>query len=100
MSVVEALILLGLLILIALVGIPSAIQNVQKSRAARCAEQLDLIARGAAKYAAGNGRFPDQIGDLIPAYLEAMPVCPSGGAYTLNSPDTSPPTCTIPGHVL
>jgi hypothetical protein len=38
--------------------------------------------------------------DLLP-YLQdqIFPVCPSGGTYTLNAVGT-PPTCSIPGHVL
>ena len=38
--------------------------------------------------------------DLLP-YLPGgiFPVCPAGGAYTINAVSV-PPTCSVPGHVL
>jgi septal ring factor EnvC (AmiA/AmiB activator) len=38
--------------------------------------------------------------DILP-YLQGgiFPVCPSGGAYTINAV-AAPPTCSVPGHVL
>jgi len=49
----------------------------------------------------------DKTADAIPPALELLPylrdgifpMCPSGGAYTINAVGV-PPTCSIPGHVL
>ncbi len=37
--------------------------------------------------------------DVVRYLGGVMPVCPAGGVYTLNTVST-PPTCSVPGHVL
>lgn len=37
--------------------------------------------------------------ELVPAYIETVPVCLTGGTYTLGEVGTAP-TCTVKGHVL
>lgn len=100
MSVVEVSITLAILVLILAVSIPALFQNQQKKRVAECAMNLDSIATACKKYAAEKGRFPQHLSDLVPAYLDSVPACPSGGTYTLGTPEGDPPTCSIAEHHL
>ena len=98
MSVVEVSITLAILALILAISIPALFQNQQKKRVAECAMNLDSIATACKKYAAEKGGFPKNLSSLVPTYLETVPACPSGGTYTLGTPEGDPPTCSIPEH--
>lgn len=98
MSVVEWTIVLALLLLIAAIAVPSVRQNLRNKRAARCALNLEALRVAARNYAADRGAPPRALADLVPDYLPALPVCPSGGTYALGASADGPPTCTIPGH--
>ena len=98
MSVVELTIVVAFALLIAAISVPSVRQNVQRKRAARCALQLEALRVASRNYAAEKGVAPRAPADLVPDYLPALPVCPSGGAYALGDGPDVPPTCSIPGH--
>ena len=100
MSVVEVSITLAILVLILVISVPALFQNQQKKRIAECTMNLDAVATACKKYAAGKGDFPKHLSDLVPAYLESVPACPSGGTYTLGTPEGDPPTCSIVEHHL
>ena len=100
MSVVEASILLAILALILAISIPALFQNQQKKRVAECAMNLDSIATACKKFAAEKGGFPKNLSSLVPTCLESVPTCPSGGTYSLGTPEGDPPTCSIPEHSL
>ena len=43
-----------------------------------------------------DGRYPDQVGGLVPKYLEAVPPCPSGAVYSYDSTgEKGPPDICI-----
>ena len=100
MTVVEATIVLAILLLLAAIAVPAFIQNAQKKRAAQCAMHLDAVASACRRYAAEERAYPTNLSSLVPAYLRAVPQCPSGGSYSLGAADSSPPICSIPGHHL
>ena len=100
MTVVEVSILLAILLLLAAISVPALFQNQKKAREAECAINLDAIASACKRHAAEKGGVPPAIEDLVPAYLNALPICPAGGTYTLGTPEGDPPTCSIPGHHL
>jgi regulator of replication initiation timing len=68
-----------------------------------CINHLRQIDAAKQQWALENSK-PD---DAVPSALELLPylkdaifpMCPSGGAYTINAVGV-PPTCSIPGHVL
>lgn len=97
MSVVECSIVVALLLLIAAISAPALRQNVQKKRAAECAMNLDVLDVACKKYAAEKGAFPSKLSELVPAYLESVPACPSGGSYTFDAAREMP-VCSVPGH--
>ena len=98
MSVVEVSITLAIVTLILAISIPALFQNQQKKRVAECAMNLDSIATACKKYAAEKGEFPKNLSSLVPTYLDSIPACPSGGTYTVGTPEGDPPTCSIPEH--
>ena len=98
LTVVECVIVVAILLLLAAIALPAFIQNQQKTCAAECAMNLDAIADACRRYASDQGGFPASLAELVPDYLPAVPACPSGGAYTLGSPEGDPPACSIPDH--
>ena len=98
MTVVELTIVVAFALLIAAISVPSIRQNVQRKRAARCALQLEALRVASRNFAAEKGAAPRAPAELVPDYLPALPVCPSGGAYALGDGPDVPPTCSIPGH--
>ena len=98
LSVVEAAIVLAILLLLAAISLPAFFQNQQKKRAAECAMNLEAIAAACKRHASEKGGFPQNLSALVPDYFEAVPACPSGGTYTLGTPEGDPPACSIPGH--
>jgi prepilin-type N-terminal cleavage/methylation domain-containing protein len=100
MTVVEVSIVLAILLLLAAISMPAFFQNQQKKRAAECALNLDAIAMACKKHASEQGGFPKTLSGLVPAQLESIPTCPSGGTYLLGTPEGDPPTCSVPGHRL
>lgn len=48
---------------------------------------------------AGEGMNVIGFGDLVPAYLPSLPVCPDGGMYDLTGANGHP-ACNITGHSL
>ena len=100
MTVVEVSIVIAILLLLTAISLPAFFQNQQNKRAAECAMNLDAIAIACQRQALEKGGFPQRLSDLVPTYLDSIPACPSGGAYTLGTPEGDPPTCSIPGHHL
>ena len=82
-TVVEATIVVAILLLLAAIALPAFFQNQTRKRAAECGMALEASLEA-----------------LVPDYLPQMPVCPSGGTYTLGTPEGDPPACSIPGHTL
>ena len=100
MSVVEVSIVLAIIVLLAAISLPAFFQNQKKAREAECAMNLDSISIACKQYASEQGGFPETIEKLVPTYLDEVPTCPSGGIYTLGTPEGDPPTCSIPAHHL
>ena len=98
MSTVELTIVLAVFLLVLAISLPALRQNFQRKRSAQCAVNLDAIERASKQYAEDKGGFPPALSALVPAYLDKLPTCPSGGRYSLGTPDGLPPACTIPGH--
>lgn len=68
-----------------------------------CINNLRMLEAAKQQWALENGKpanavpSPQDIEPYLPG--NKMPVCPSGGRYSLNAVN-QPPTCSIPGHVL
>jgi len=68
-----------------------------------CITNLKLIDAAKLQWALLNNKAEDAIPttqDLLPYFKDGViPVCPSGGTYTINAVGQAP-TCSIPGHAL
>jgi flagellar biosynthesis GTPase FlhF len=68
-----------------------------------CIANLKLIDAAKLQWALLNNKTEDAIPtaqDLLPYFKDGIvPVCPSGGTYTINAVGQAP-TCSIPGHAL
>jgi uncharacterized protein (DUF3084 family) len=79
-------------------------QQIQtQNRANACIENLRQIDGAKQQWALEKRASPNAVPtamDLAP-YLpnRALPTCPGGGIYTINSVSL-PPTCSVPGHAL
>jgi len=73
------------------------------TQATACINNLREIELAKQQWALDNNRSAaamPTVQDLVPYFPDGViPVCPSGGIYTLNAVGTAP-TCSIPGHVL
>ena len=79
LTVVEVSILLAVVLLVLAISMPAWHQNRQKKQAAVCAMNLDAIDAACKKYASDQGGFPPAISNLMPEFLDRIPVCPAGG---------------------
>jgi chromosome segregation ATPase len=68
-----------------------------------CLNNLRLLDGAKRQWALENRQLPTAVPTVeqLKKYLPGMawPVCPGGGAYTIN-PVASPPACSLPGHAL
>ncbi|MFB3896393.1 MAG: hypothetical protein ACE14V_08835 [bacterium] len=68
-----------------------------------CKDNLRILDRAKQQWALDNKKPADAaptINELWDQhYISAIPVCPSGGIYTLNVVSKYP-TCSIPGHTI
>lgn len=55
-----------------------------QAESAACAANRRAISSAVQQYQAVEGQPPASIQQLVPGYLQSVPVCPSGGTYTLS----------------
>lgn len=60
-----------------------------------CEANRAIISAAARQYQAMEGAYPTSLQQLAPGYLQSVPVCPSGGTYTLQG---SSVTCSVHGQ--
>lgn len=86
---------------LAAVAVPNFVKAREVSQRNACINNLRQLEAAKDEWALENsktnGATPTKE-DLMP-YLHRWPVCPAGGAYSIN-PVGQPPTCSIPGHTL
>lgn len=98
LTAVELILSLFLALVVCAIAIPAARATRVRARTARCVANLAAIDRMSAVHAERNAAFPSSLDELFSG--GAAPVCPSGGTYTLGTPEGDPPRCSVPGHEL
>jgi type IV pilus assembly protein PilA len=106
-TLVELMIVVGIIGLVAAIAVPHFIRARAQSRKNSCIANLRQINNAKTTWGAETGKQPTDTpidADLFGAdkYLREKPLCPSEGDYTLAPLDT-PPTCSLgplEGHVL
>ena len=85
------------------IAIPNFIKARNTAQTNMCINNLRQIDSAKSEWALEHGKKAEDVptaADLTP-YLKNghMPVCPAGGVYTIGA-DSTPPTCSVQGHVL
>lgn len=57
---------------------------VGQAEVAACAANRRAISSAAQQYQAVKGQAPASVQQLVPEFLPSIPVCPSGGTYSLS----------------
>jgi hypothetical protein len=68
---------------------------VGQAEAATCSANRRTISSAAKQYEALEGKSPTSIQQMVPKYLKSVPVCPSGGSYSLSGDAV---TCSVHGN--
>ena len=104
-TLVEIMIVVLIIGILLAIAVPNFIRARETSRTKACLANLKQIDSAKEQYAMDN-RLNN--GDAIPAgalwaansYIKSIPVCPSGGTYTVDVVGTNP-SCSVGGtHVL
>jgi len=111
----EGFTLIELMIVILIIGIlvgiavPVFLAARGSAQQRTCQSNMKTIKSASNIYAASNdGRYPQAIGDLVPAYIEKTPTCPQNGAVYQLDPNridwhggTAPasPSCSNHGTI-
>lgn len=93
-TLVEIMIVVAILALLATLAIPNFAQARQNARRGACINNMRLLDAAKEQYALANGKdatVTPAAADLTP-YLKgsAVPICPTGGTYTLAAISTHP----------
>ncbi|MGB9587640.1 MAG: prepilin-type N-terminal cleavage/methylation domain-containing protein [Armatimonadota bacterium] len=101
-TLIEIMVVVLILAILLALAIPAFNKARETTRTKACVKNLREIDDAKDQYAMENRLTSGanvEISDLLPQYLKATPVCPSGGTYTCNPVGVSP-QCSIPGHEL
>lgn len=102
----EVVALLGIVALLVFLGVPNYLRQRQTIQRNACVAQLQHISAAKERWARENHRPPGAVvdGEILRGFFKGgrLPVCPAGGAYTVN-PVGAPPSCSLAdsaGHKL
>ena len=103
-TLVEIMIVVAIIGLLAAIAIPNFVKARTASQRAACIANLKQIDGAKATWALENKKTAADIptaSDLYGStkYIRDEPVCPTGGAYTINAGGIKP-SCSIPNHQL
>ena len=105
-TLIELLVVIAIIAILAAIAIPNFLQNRKDSQKNACIANLKQIEGAKANWALENKKnSSDTPTEAMlygaTAYIARTPVCPGGGAYTINAIDT-PPVCdqAAAGHRL
>jgi prepilin-type N-terminal cleavage/methylation domain-containing protein len=96
-TLIEIMIVTLIIGILLAVAVPEFMQAGRKSQAAACVHNLKQLHGAKERWAMGfNQTVPPTMPDLVSTYLRTVPVCPSGGTYTIGDMNDVP-TCSIGG---
>jgi prepilin-type N-terminal cleavage/methylation domain-containing protein len=95
-TLVEIMIVVLIIGILLAIAVPNFVRARESSRAKSCQANLKQIDSAKEQYMMDNNTTtaPAAMANIVPDYIKATPVCPSGGAYTIGDAVTAP-TCGI-----
>ena len=102
-TLVELMITVLIIGILLAVAMPSLAKARQSAQSKGCQGNLKQIMGSKERWAMDNNRGPEDIPTMdqlaVPGvYMKGVPLCPSGGDYTINRL-SEVPTCSIGGNV-
>ena len=98
-TLVETMIAVLIILMLAAIILPSVVTYTTRARARTCIANLKQIDGGMELYSIANGLSdgdPCSMADLVPAYIQRIPICPAGGAYSASV--IGSPSCGASEH--
>ena len=91
-TLIELMIVIAIIAILAGIMLPNFIRGRAQSQLAGCKSHLKSIATMMEMYSADNGgRYPTSESSVVPAYVKAVPTCPSVGSVTYRFSTASNP---------
>jgi prepilin-type N-terminal cleavage/methylation domain-containing protein len=101
-TLVEILIVVAIMGLLVALAIPNFLKARTTAQKKACVANLGQIESAKQIWGVENGKAVGDVpgqSDLVPTYIETMPLCPSGGTYEFNAIGQTP-VCSIADHTL
>lgn len=98
-TLVEIMIVVGIISILLLIAVPSWRQVRQTSTERACGGNRQRLDKAKTLWAADEGLDNSAVAtpaDLAPKYIKDFPVCPSNGVYSIGD-GTTPAACSIHG---
>lgn len=99
-TLIELLLVVVILGVLAAIAIPRITASSTTAKINACATNIDIMNSQIEMYRADTGSYPATLDALVtdPNYFpDDLPVCPSGGTYTMSS-DPARTSCDATGH--
>lgn len=101
-TLIEIMIVILIISVLLTIAIPNWIKARETSRTTTCVSNMRQVDSAKEQYAMtanlASGA-PCAFANIVPDYIKQEPACPNSGVYD-PQPVGTPPTCTIPEHVL
>ena len=97
-TLVEIMIVVLIIGILLAIAVPNFVRARESSRAKSCQANLKQIDSAKEQHMMDNNSTtaPGALTDIVPTYIKATPVCPSGGTYTVGAAGVNP-SCGIGG---
>lgn len=97
-TLVELLTVMFVVVALAVIAIPNVRKAILRAQLPGCTQNLRNIGTALAVYYAENRRYPTDLRDLVPKYINSMPKCPAAQMDTYTESyehNTDPESYTI-----
>ncbi|MBC7253414.1 MAG: prepilin-type N-terminal cleavage/methylation domain-containing protein [Actinobacteria bacterium] len=100
-TLIELMIVILIMGILVGVAVPVFVSARENAAEKVCQANVRAMKSAAGAYNAHYGSYPTSVGDLVPEFMEKVPVCPEVGtpdSYTFTGGGDSPPTISCSYH--